>query len=163
MARLVVALLNDGRVEGRQALPAGPGCHAAHSRSPTIPTTGERYGLGQFLTERTFGHGGTMTGYTAQVTIDHTAGVGVVVLSNGDNAALAPIVQTLLRAAGVKPRRRPPAGAAGGVRPRSPGYVGTLSQPPPLHRGGGARAATAWCCAGSAATFRFARSGRTRS
>ena len=66
MARFVIALLNDGRVDGKQALPAGlaatvrtaVGHHSHHGRT---------YGLGQFLTERTFGHGGTMTGYTAQV------------------------------------------------------------------------------------------------
>ena len=129
MARLVVALLNDGRVEGKQALPAGL---AATLRTPVaaIPTTGERYGLGQFLTERTFGHGGTMTGYTAQVTIDHTAGVGVVVLGNGDNASLTPIVQTLLRAAGVAPAVAPVApAAAGGVLSSLDAYVGTYRNP----------------------------------
>ena len=129
MARLVVALLNDGRVEGKQALPAGL---AATLRTPVaaIPTTGERYGLGQFLTERTFGHGGTMTGYTAQVTIDHTAGVGVVVLSNGDNASLTPMVQTLLRAAGVAPAAAPVApAAAGGVLSSLDAYVGTYRNP----------------------------------
>lgn len=129
MARLVVALLNDGRVEGKQALPAGL---VATLRTPVaaIPTTGEHYGLGQFLTERTFGHGGTMTGYTAQVTIDHTAGVGVVVLGNGDNASLTPIVQTLLRAAGVAPAVAPVApAAAGGVLSSLDAYVGTYRNP----------------------------------
>lgn len=129
MARLVVALLNDGRVEGKQALPAGL---VATLRTPVaaIPTTGERYGLGQFLTERTFGHGGTMTGYTAQVTIDHTAGVGVVVLGNGDNASLTPIVQTLLSAAGVAPAVAPVApAAAGGVLSSLDAYVGTYRNP----------------------------------
>ena len=129
MARLVVALLNDGRVEGKQALPAGL---VATLRTPVaaIPTTGERYGLGQFLTERTFGHGGTMTGYTAQVTIDHTAGVGVVVLGNGDNASLTPIVQKLLSAAGVAPAVAPVApAAAGGVLSSLDAYVGTYRNP----------------------------------
>ena len=138
MARLVVALLNDGRVEGRQALPAGL---AATLRTAVadIPTTGERYGLGQFLTERTFGHGGTMTGSAAQVTIDRSAGVGVVVLSNGDNAALTPIAQTLLRNAGVTAAPAPaPPGAAGWRRPRPAAIRRHLSQPAPLH--GGSRA-----------------------
>jgi CubicO group peptidase (beta-lactamase class C family) len=129
MARFVVALLNDGRTEGRQALPAGLAATVRTSVA-AIPTTGERYGLGQFLTERTFGHGGTMTGYTAQVTIDHVAGVGIVVLSNGDNAALTPIVQTLLLAAGVAPApsAAPPI-AAGGVLPDLEAYVGTYRNP----------------------------------
>ena len=129
MARFVVALLNDGRVDGKQALPAGL-ASTVRTAVADIPTTGERYGLGQFLTERTFGHGGTMTGYTAQVTIDHVAGVGVVVLSNGDNAALTPIVQTLFRAAGVAASAAPPLPiAAGGTLSDPQGYVGTYRNP----------------------------------
>ena len=162
MARLVVALLNDGRVEGKQALPAGL---VAMLRTPVaaIPTTGERYGLGQFLTERTFGHGGTMTGYTAQVTIDHTAGVGVVVLGNGDNASLTPIVQTLLSAAGVAPAvapvaRTPPAACCRASTPTS----ARIATPAAL-RSRSCEAATAWCCAGSAATSLFGDQARTRS
>jgi CubicO group peptidase (beta-lactamase class C family) len=129
MARLVVALLHDGRVDGRQALSAGLAA-TVRTQVATIPTTGERYGLGQFLTERTFGHGGTMTGYTAQVTIDHVAGVGVVVLANGDNASVTTIAQALLRAAGVEPAA-PFAGpiAAGGVPPDLQAYVGTYRNP----------------------------------
>jgi CubicO group peptidase (beta-lactamase class C family) len=129
MARFVIALLNDGKVDGKQALPAGL-ASTVRTAVATIPTTGEQYGLGQFLTERTFGHGGTMTGYTAQVGIDHVTGVGVVVLSNGDNAALTPITQTLLRAAGV-PAAPPPAPfiAAGGVVPDLQPYVGQYRNP----------------------------------
>jgi len=125
----VIALLNDGKVDGKQALPAGLPA-TVRAAVASIPTTGEQYGLGQFLTERTFGHGGTMTGYTAQLTIDHVAGVGVVVLTNGDNAAPAPIVQALLRAAGV-PAVSPPAApiAAGGVVPELQQYVGTYRNP----------------------------------
>ena len=129
MARLVVALLNDGRVDGRQALP--PGLVAAvRTVSADIPTTGERYGLGQFLSARTFGHGGTMTGYVTQVTIDPAAGIGVIVLSNGDNASLTPIVQTLLRAAGADPVA-PFSGpiAAGGAPPDLQAYIGTYRNP----------------------------------
>jgi CubicO group peptidase (beta-lactamase class C family) len=129
MAHLVIALLNDGRVAGRQALPAGLAA-TVRTAVATIPTTGERYGLGQFLTERTFGHGGTMTGYTAQVTIDHVAGVGVVVLSNGDNASLTPVVQTLLRTAGGTPAAPPaPAIAAGEAVPDLRPYIGTYRNP----------------------------------
>ena len=129
MERLVIALLNDGKVDGKQALPAGLSA-TVRAAVASIPTTGEQYGLGQYVTERTFGHGGTMTGYTAQVTIDRVAGVGVVVLSNGDNAALTPLTQALLRAAGV-PAVPPPAPpiAAGGVVPDLQQYVGTYRNP----------------------------------
>jgi CubicO group peptidase (beta-lactamase class C family) len=129
MARFVVALLNDGRVEGKQALPAGLAAQVRTSAA-TIPTTGERYGLGQFLTDRTLGHGGTMTGYTAQVTIDHQAQIGVVVLGNGDNASLNAIVQTLLRAAGASPGAASSQPiAAGGVLSELQPYVGTYRNP----------------------------------
>ena len=49
MARFAMALLNDGRVDGEQALPAGM---VAQMRAEVadIPTTGERYGQGLFLT-----------------------------------------------------------------------------------------------------------------
>jgi CubicO group peptidase (beta-lactamase class C family) len=129
MARFVIALLNDGRVDGKQALPSGLAA-TVRTATATIPTTGERYGLGQFLTDRTLGHGGTMTGYTAQVTIDHQAQVGVVVLSNGDNASLNALAQTLLRTAGA-PASGPPSPpiAAGGVVPDLQPYVGTYRNP----------------------------------
>ena len=129
MARLVIALLNDGKVDGKQALPAGLSA-TVRAAAASVPTTGEQYGLGQFLTERTFGHGGTMTGYAAQVTIDRVAGVGVVVLSNGDNAALTPITQSLLRAAGVPAvSATTPPTAAGGVVPDLQAYVGQYRNP----------------------------------
>jgi hypothetical protein len=71
-----------------------------------------------------------MTGYTAQITIDHAAGAGVVVLSNGDNATLAPIAQTLLRAAGVEAATAPALPiATGGMVPELQGYVGTYRNP----------------------------------
>jgi CubicO group peptidase (beta-lactamase class C family) len=129
MARFVIALLNDGRVDGKQALPPGLAL-TVRTVVASIPTTGEQYGLGQFVTGRTFGHGGTMTGYTTQVTVDRVAGVGVVVLTNGDNAVPTPMVQTLLRAAGVPaPPPVPPFIAAGGVVPEPQQYVGSYRNP----------------------------------
>jgi hypothetical protein len=52
-----------------------------------IPTTAQRYGQGLFLTGTAqAGHGGTMTGYAAEVVLDHGRAdpVGVVVLTNTD-------------------------------------------------------------------------------
>jgi hypothetical protein len=71
-----------------------------------------------------------MTGYTAQVTVDHQAQVGVVVLSNGDNASLRPIVEALLGTAGA-PAAPDPTGpvAAGGIVPDLQPYVGTYRNP----------------------------------
>ena len=69
MARFAMALLNDGVVDGKPALP--PGVVAKmRATAAAIPTTGQRYGQGLFLTgDPAYGHGGTMTGYVASVTI----------------------------------------------------------------------------------------------
>ena len=93
MARFVIALMNDGKVNGTQALPAGV---AAMMRAPAvdIPTTGEGYGQGMFLMRSVeVGHGGAMTGYAAQLTIGRQPGAGVVVLTNGDGVNPAGLVR----------------------------------------------------------------------
>jgi CubicO group peptidase (beta-lactamase class C family) len=89
MARLLVALVGDGRVDGQQALPAGVVAQMTR-RVAEIPTTGQHYGQGLFLQPRN-GHGGTMTGYVAQLDFSTANGerTGVVVLTNGDNASTA--------------------------------------------------------------------------
>jgi CubicO group peptidase (beta-lactamase class C family) len=98
MARLLVALVNDGRVDGRQALPAGLVANLTRA-AVDIPTTAQQYGQGLFL-DRQSGHGGTMTGYVAQLGFTVTAAdrTAVVVLTNGDNAvptAMAEAARTL--------------------------------------------------------------------
>lgn len=85
MARFLVALMNDGRVDGKQALPAGVAAKMREARVD-IPTTGEHYGQGQFLPYDGAGHGGTMTGYVATYSIDPRNRIGTVVLTNGDGA-----------------------------------------------------------------------------
>lgn len=95
MARFAIALMNDGRIDGVQALPAGV---AAKMRMAVaeIPSTGQKYGQGMFLTGGLrSGHGGTMTGYSAEFDIEDWHAVpgppksrerpiGVVVLTNAD-------------------------------------------------------------------------------
>jgi CubicO group peptidase (beta-lactamase class C family) len=96
MARLATALLNDGRVDGKLALPEGV-VSAMRKAMVEIPTTGQRYGLGLFLNaDAAFGHGGTMTGYNAQITVDPALPGAVVVLTNGATANPEPIAQTSL-------------------------------------------------------------------
>ncbi|MGE0811922.1 MAG: serine hydrolase domain-containing protein [Vicinamibacterales bacterium] len=94
MARLVVALMNDGTVAGRQGLPSGV-VAAMRTSHADIPTTGESYGQGLFLqaTQGGYGHGGTMTGYTAQLSV--RGRVGLVVLTNADAAAVDALVERL--------------------------------------------------------------------
>lgn len=135
MARFVVALMNDGRVDGKQVLPAGV---APKMREPNalIATTGERYGLGLFLSpfERA-SHGGTMTGYVAEFGVDRSR-LGVVVLTNGDSVSTAELTRiarnvglefqdlaekTIVDPADWRPRKLSEAEAAG--------YVGRYSNP----------------------------------
>lgn len=106
MARLALGLLNDGRVDGRQALPAGL-VAAMRGEVARVPTTGEAYGQGVFLGRmpQEFGHGGTMTGYAAQLTVSDHDGFGhgpkaaVVVLTNRDGANPEPLLRLALAAA----------------------------------------------------------------
>lgn len=84
MARFVVALMNDGKVEGRPILPPGVAARMGTFRA-SIPPTSEGYGSGLFLMDNfEVGHGGTMTGYSAQFTIGRQPRIGVSVLTNAD-------------------------------------------------------------------------------
>jgi CubicO group peptidase (beta-lactamase class C family) len=100
MARFAMALLNDGKVAGKQALPAGVAAKM-RTASVQIPTTGEHYGQGMFLNPEGAGHGGSMTGYVAQYSIDPDSHVAVVVLTNGDNVNPQPLLEAARRDARV--------------------------------------------------------------
>ena len=116
MARFVTALMNDGKVDGKQGLPAGV---AARMRSVAvaIPTTHQEYGHGLFIGRGRveFGHGGTMTGYVAQLSIEDPAAfasqhprprIGVVVLTNGDGVNPTRLVEAGVAVANAEWRRR---------------------------------------------------------
>ncbi len=134
MGRFATALLNDGKVAGATGLPAGV-VDRMRARIAEIPTTGQGYGLGLFHSLSTYGHGGTMTGYVAQLDVDPAARVAVVVLTNGDNAnpgamaiagrrvGLALLAQPELSEVDPAPVTPP---AAGGEAAR---YVGTFRNP----------------------------------
>jgi CubicO group peptidase (beta-lactamase class C family) len=84
MARFVTALMNDGKLEGKQALPVGLAAKMREVRA-RIPPTLESYGSGLFvMSVHDVGHGGAMTGYAAQFTIGDAPGAGVVVLTNAE-------------------------------------------------------------------------------
>jgi CubicO group peptidase (beta-lactamase class C family) len=130
MARFALALLNDGLVDGKPALP--PGVIAKmRAAAADIPTTGHHYGQGLFLWGAAdHGHGGTMTGYVASIKIIPEAKAGMVVLTNGDNANLTPIETALLGALGrYPPPHDPPAPAAAAPTPAGDTYVGTYRNP----------------------------------
>lgn len=106
MARFVRALMHDGRLDGAQALPAGL-VASLRGEVARIPTTGQAYGLGAFLgrAQPEFGHGGTMTGYAAQLTVadhdgfDRGPAIGVVVLTNRDGANPELLLRVAMNAA----------------------------------------------------------------
>ena len=87
-----------------------------------------------------------MTGYIASVTIVPEAQVGIVVLTNGDNASPTPIetaVRSRARATPPVADAAEPGAAAADAGPARPTRY--LPQPAPLHGGGRAPGTTAWC------------------
>lgn len=121
MARFVVALMNDGQVENKPALPVGI---VGRMRAAVvgIPTTSQEYGLGMFVSRGRveFGHGGTMTGYAAQMSIEDGRSfahpdsrgtpLGVVVLTNGDGVSPSRLVDAAMQLAHAELTRRTGAG-----------------------------------------------------
>lgn len=98
MTRLMTALLNDGRLERVQAIPAGALQRAttdlAHEGEGsvdgfgTLPVGESRYGYG-INVETTGGHdclthGGGMVGHSSFMLVDRTAGLGIIVLTNAN-------------------------------------------------------------------------------
>jgi CubicO group peptidase (beta-lactamase class C family) len=98
MARFVAAVLNDGKLDGTQVLPAGVASKMIE-RHADIPTTGERYGQGMFLNENGGGHGGAMTGYVGQYGVDPRNRAAAVVLVNGDGVNATPLFDAIMSAA----------------------------------------------------------------
>jgi CubicO group peptidase (beta-lactamase class C family) len=99
MARFLRALANDGRLDGRQALPAAA-VHALMAPRVPMTTQGSQYGYGfeidTFRGQSRVSHGGTMTGYTAQIQVLPERHLGVVVLTNGDGIVLTSVAERAL-------------------------------------------------------------------
>ena len=138
-ARFVIALMNGGRIDGRQALPVGvtDSMLAAHARV-TGMANGTRYGYGMFLDtlrgHASAWHPGSMPGHSTLVRMLPTQRIGVIVLANRDEVRLDRVavaaLQDATRAAGVafEAPKVPPTKllpAATGVRLDD--YVGTYS------------------------------------
>ncbi|HEX7183084.1 MAG TPA: serine hydrolase [Thermoanaerobaculia bacterium] len=94
LARFVIALMNDGRVDGRQALPRGVGAKMLVPRIeiPTNVFVHGQYGYGLFLhdryRQRTAFHPGTSPGYTAEIRMVPEQSAAVILLSNLNGARL---------------------------------------------------------------------------
>jgi len=102
LAQLVKAFLNDGKVDGRQAIPA------ATMRLPQVPNTSMSstfayfkrtgYGIGLYLgsydDEAMPHHFGSIDGYRAHMSFMPQRGIGVAVLQNegGDGSQFADLV-----------------------------------------------------------------------
>lgn len=94
LARFVIALMNDGKVDGRQALPRDVGAKMLVPRIeiPTNVFVHGQYGYGLFLhdryRQRIAFHPGTSTGYTAEIRMVPEQSAAVVLLCNLNGARL---------------------------------------------------------------------------
>jgi CubicO group peptidase (beta-lactamase class C family) len=92
LSRFVIALLNDGKVDGRQALPPGVAAKllAPRIEIPTNVFVHGAYGYGWFLQDdrglRRAEHGGELPGYVAEIQMFPQRRVAVIVLVNRGGA-----------------------------------------------------------------------------
>jgi CubicO group peptidase (beta-lactamase class C family) len=144
MARFALALMNDGTVDGRQVLPAGV-ARLMSRPVADVPSTLQRYGYGLFLSGGQHrGHGGTMTGYAAELDIEDWGGVpappaaralpiGIVVFTNADAVnphRLATAALTGTRYALISPRgARHPEDVHALAEPDAQRFVGVYRNP----------------------------------
>ena len=94
LSRFVIALLNGGRVNGRQGMPPGAPAKllAPHVEIPTNVFVRGAYGYGLFLQNdrglRRAEHGGELPGYGAEIRLFPEKRVGVIVLVNREGVRL---------------------------------------------------------------------------
>jgi CubicO group peptidase (beta-lactamase class C family) len=94
LARFIIAIMNDGRIDGRQVLPANIGATllSAHAEIPTNLFINGKYGYGFFVHDfagrRMCEHGGELPGYSSEVRILPGQHVAVIILNNGDGVRL---------------------------------------------------------------------------
>jgi CubicO group peptidase (beta-lactamase class C family) len=138
-ARFVVAMLNGGRIDGRQVLAPGvtDSMLATHIPLPGMANA-TRYGYGMFLDSlrgyESAWHPGSMPGFSTLVRMIPSQRVGVVVIANRDEVRLDRIAEAaledVLRSRDVKFEAPPPITAtlpAPAVGVRLADYVGTYS------------------------------------
>jgi CubicO group peptidase (beta-lactamase class C family) len=94
LTRFVVALMNGGRLEGRQALPANVSARllSPYVEIPTNVFADGEYAYGFFAHDyrgsRMFEHGGSLPGYSSEVRLLPAERVAVVILNNRDGVRL---------------------------------------------------------------------------
>ncbi len=99
-ARVMIALLNDGRVDGTQVLPAKLIALLTAPQHKT-PDPGVAYGYGLNITERggirIIDHGGDRAGYGSYMAIAPEHRVGVMVVTNQTGTALRRTAEAVLQ------------------------------------------------------------------
>ena len=137
LSRFVVAVLNDGRLDGKQVLPAGvvkrmtTGYVDYPGRQPA------QYGYGlmieTFRGVRMFEHGGSRSGYGSLIRMLPDQKVGVIVLANRDGASLSRTATRALElmvplpAAVAEPAQKPVALTATEMADYAGGYSQTTT------------------------------------
>jgi CubicO group peptidase (beta-lactamase class C family) len=136
LARFLRALANDGRLDGKQALPAAAVNALMTPRAP-MTTQSSQYGYGfeidTFRGQARVGHGGTMTGYTAQIQVLPERHLGVALVTNGDGIVLTSVAERALELAlGTAAAPQAPAAAPPIITltaDQLPSYLGTFTNP----------------------------------
>ncbi len=132
MARFAIALLDGGRLDDRQALPA-QAVKAITTAQASIPALSRHYGYGweidRFRGHTRVSHGGSMTGYAGLMALLPDRRFGVVALSNGDSAFLSAAGERALELAA--PEVGAPSPPAPGSRRAAllDNYTGTFANP----------------------------------
>ncbi len=113
VSRLLVALLNDGRVDGTQVIPTAviKRVTAAHTPMPNV-FAGGHYGYGLMMFQDRgvpmYEHGGTLPGFSSIVRLAPDRRVGIAILSNLDNAPLRRVAASVMGKALSLPAATPP-------------------------------------------------------
>jgi hypothetical protein len=114
VSRALSALANEGIVDGKQAIPASVIARVMtpHASMPNV-FVGGHYGYGLMMARErgvlVYEHGGTLPGFSSIMRLAPEKGIGVVVLSNLDNAPLRRIAQKVVAKALALPPPPPPA------------------------------------------------------
>jgi CubicO group peptidase (beta-lactamase class C family) len=135
LARLTIALMDGGRLDGRQALPAAAVAAAVAPRVPVPGDEGCRYAYGLAACTRggvrTLSHYGFRVGSGSVVTMAPAARAAVIVLANRNGGIFARTADRAMElAAGIRPA--PPAAAAGTAPQSAPAdrFVGSFANGP---------------------------------
>jgi CubicO group peptidase (beta-lactamase class C family) len=113
ISRALFALLHQGRIDGKQAISASAIARVMtpHTPMPNV-FVGGHYGYGLMIARDRgvlmYEHGGTLPGFSSIMRFAPQPGIGIVILSNLDNAPLRRIAQNAVAKALALPDLAPP-------------------------------------------------------